>query len=309
MFTDRLNPERAALPALPVDAGVWMAGLSATAFAAKSVLVKVIYGYGVDPLTLLCLRMALCLPIFLVIASRGPPIPRRDRWALLVLGAMGYYASALLDFEGLARIPAGLERLVLFTHPTLVLLLGRVWLGRATPPGLPLGIALSWAGIGLAMWPELHAERLAASAPGTVLTGVGLVAVSALSYAIYLLKGGELMARLGGMRVSAIATSVGTGLLLGHLGARGGLGGLLSLPLEVYGLGLLLALGSTVLPVLLLGAAIARIGPARSSAIGMIGPVITLGLGWALLGEEVGAGQAAGAALVMAAVSLTARGR
>lgn len=299
-----------------VEAGAWLAALSATAFAAKAVLVKLIYGYGVDPLTLLCLRMALCLPIFLMLAARGGPIPRRDRWALLLLGALGYYGASLLDFEGLARIPAGLERLVLFTHPTLVLLLGRLWLGRAAPEGLAGRMVIGWAGIGLAMWPELGAgagagagaEAGAGAGSAQTLIGVGLVGCSALSYAIYLLIGGELMARHGGQRVSAVATSVGTGMLLAHLGLRGGIGGLLDLPAPVYGYGLLLALGSTVLPVLALGAAITRIGAARSAAIGMVGPVITLFLGWALLDEPLGGWQIAGMALVLGSTAGTMRG-
>lgn len=283
------------LPSPKIEAGVWMAALSASAFAAKSVLVKLIFTYGVDPLTLLSLRMLLSLPVFVVIALRGPPIPRQDWVRLLMLGALGYYFSALLDFEGLSRISAGLERLVLFTHPTLVLLLGWLWLGRAVPAGLPLALGLSWVGIGLAMGPELRGGP-------EVLTGVALVFTSALTYAIYLLKGGELMVRLGGLRVGAIATSVGTALLLTHMGIRGTLPGILQLPSQVYALTLLLSLGSTVLPVLLLGEAIARIGPARASAIGTVGPIITLGLGWLLLGETLTWAQGLGALLVLVSV-------
>ena len=72
--------------------------------------------------------------------------------------------------------------------------------------------------------------------------GTSLVFASALAYSIYLLKGGELMVRLGGLRVSAIATSIGTGLLLGHLGLRGDVAQLWSQTAEVYALTLILAL-------------------------------------------------------------------
>ena len=293
----------AILPSSPkVEAGVWMAALSATAFAAKSVLVKIIFQHGVDPLTLLCLRMLLSLPVFLVMGLRGPPLARSD-WAKLVgLGGLGYYLASLLDFEGLSHISAGLERLVLFTHPTLVVLLGWLWLKRPVPGGLPLALALSWGGILLAVGPELRA-----GAPTEVAIGTSLVFASALAYSIYLLKGGELMVRLGGLRVSAIATSIGTGLLLGHLGLRGDVAQLWSQTAEVYALTLILALGSTVLPVLLLGEAISRIGPARSAAIGTVGPVVTLGLGWLLLGESLEWVQALGAVLVFAGVWKVAR--
>lgn len=300
-----MNPEPAIpLPSQKMDIGVWMAVLSASAFAAKAVLVKLIYHYGVDPLSLLCLRMLLSLPIFLVLALRGGAIPRREWPALLGLGALGYYLSALLDFTGLSHITAGLERLVLFTHPTLVVLMGAVWMKRKVPPGFAWALLLSWGGIALAMGPELRLGD-----PHQVAMGVGLVFCSAISYAIYLLKGGELMVRLGGQRVSAISTSIGTGLLLGNLGLTHGFSSLWNQPKEVYALSLLLALGSTVLPVLLLGEAISRIGPARTSAIGTVGPVVTLGLGWLFLGESLTWIQFAGAILVFAGVWNVAKTR
>ena len=41
-------------------------------------------------------------------------------WPVVFLGAIGYYLSSLLDFEGLRFITAGLERLILFLYPTIV---------------------------------------------------------------------------------------------------------------------------------------------------------------------------------------------
>jgi drug/metabolite transporter (DMT)-like permease len=42
---------------------------------------------------------------------------------LAVLGFSGYYLASYLDFLGLTYITAGLERLILFLHPTIVVLL------------------------------------------------------------------------------------------------------------------------------------------------------------------------------------------
>ena len=41
-----------------------------------------------------------------------------------LLGFSGYYLASFLDFAGLAYISAGLERLILYLNPTLVLALG-----------------------------------------------------------------------------------------------------------------------------------------------------------------------------------------
>lgn len=65
-----------------------------------------------------------------------------------------------------------------------------------------------------------------------------------------------------------------------------------------------MAVFSTVLPSLLLAEAIKRIGAGRVAMIGSAGPVITIYLGVALLGEPATAMQLLGAGLVLAGVLL-----
>ena len=111
-------------------AGITLAALGAFAFSGKAIIVKLAYRHGVDPVTLIMLRMLFALPVFALMAwwaSRGkPPLSRQDWWGVLGLGVVGYYLSSFLDFAGLQYISASLERLILYLNPTLVLLLG--WL-------------------------------------------------------------------------------------------------------------------------------------------------------------------------------------
>ena len=67
----------------------------------------------------------------------------------------------------------------------------------------------------------------------------------------------------------------------------------------VHALGLAMALLCTVLPIFSQSAAIRRIGP--------VGPLVTIALGWWVLGEAMSAWQLAGAALVVAGVLLVGR--
>lgn len=110
--------------------GVALAVVAAFGFSFKAILVKLAYPYRVDAVTLLALRMAFALPVFLWVgfsASRNlPALGVRDWLAVVVLGVLGYYGASILDFLGLRYITAGLERLILFTYPTLTLLLGVV---------------------------------------------------------------------------------------------------------------------------------------------------------------------------------------
>ena len=109
--------------------GIALAVLAAFGFSFKAIFVKLAYAAApVEAVTLLSLRMVFSLPVFLwvgIVYSRSaPPLSRRDWCVLLALGMLGYYGASILDFLGLRYISAGLERLILFTYPTLTLLIG-----------------------------------------------------------------------------------------------------------------------------------------------------------------------------------------
>jgi drug/metabolite transporter (DMT)-like permease len=287
--------------------GLLYAVLAAVGFSFKAILVKLAYVHGVDAETLLALRMAFSLPFFLAMAwalrrQGHGPLPGRD-WAWLFgLGFFGYYLASYLDFLGLHYITAALERLILFLYPTLVIVLSALFLRRPMSRRVLLALALSYAGIALAL---THDLRLA-GAHRAVLLGSALVFASAVSYALYLLGNGEVVGRLGSARVTAYASSFACLLAIGQFVALRPLASLVQ-PWPVYGLALAMALFSTVLPVWMLSEAIRRIGAGPVALTGTLGPVITLFLGWSLLGEQIGAAQLAGAGLVITGVLVMTR--
>ena len=57
---------------------------------------------------------------------------------------------------GLQYITASLERLILFTYPTLTILIGVVFLGKTASRREIGALLLSYAGIGLAFAHDLH---------------------------------------------------------------------------------------------------------------------------------------------------------
>lgn len=286
--------------------GLLLAAASAVLFSAKAIVVKLAYREGVDALTVVALRMGLALPVFAALsvryARRDGPLARRDTLRILALGAGAYYASIYLDFAGLSFISAGLERLLLFLHPTFVLLLSALFLGRAISRRELLAMALSYAGIVLVVATSHRLEG------AHVLLGSVLVLGSALVYAVYLVGAGELVRRLPSVRVSALSLAAACAAALVHFAAVRPLSDLAVSP-TVWGLSAVNALLCTVAPVLLLGEAIARVGAPRAAQVGMIGPVVTIGLGAWLLGEPIAAGQVAGGAMVLAGVGLIARRR
>lgn len=260
----------------------------------------------VEAVTLLSLRMLFALPFFIVIglhASRSaPPLSRRDWLTLSALGLLGYYGASILDFIGLGYISAGLERLILFTYPTLTVLIGVLFMGKALQRREIVSLLLSYAGIGLVFAHDLEFS----AETGAVLLGSAFVFASSLSYAVYLAGSGPMIQRLGSARFTALAMLVSTLATQFHFLATQPLSALRQ-PLPVYVYGAAMALLSTVLPVFLQSAAIRRIGATRSVMIGTLGPMLTIAFAWWLLDEPLSLSQLAGAVLVLAGVWLVSR--
>lgn len=286
--------------------GLALAIGAAFLFSAKAILVKLAFPYGVSPLALLVLRMSFAAPFFAVIAYRarndGEPIRKRDWTALLGLGVLGYYGASYLDFIGLQYISAGLERLILFTYPTITLLISVVAFGRAFRRVDLVALGLTWLGIALAF---AHDVRIAEEA-NAVWIGGACVLASAVCYAAYLAGCGELLARLGSARVSALACCMSTVATLIHFGATSPAAELAQ-PWQVLALAGAMALFSTVLPVFMNLTAMQQLGASRTAIVGSIGPVFTIVLGAVFLGEHISATQLAGTALVMSGVWLAGR--
>jgi drug/metabolite transporter (DMT)-like permease len=284
-------------PALVAGLAIAIAG--AVLFSTKAVVAKLLYRYHIDAVTLIAFRMLFSLPVFAGVAlwkmRTEAPLAVRDRWRLLGLGLIGYYLSSYLDFLGLQYISVGLERLILFLTPTFVLLITSVFFKRRIGGAQWGALGLSYCGILLVF---IHDIRGGA---GSIVTGSLFVLGSALSYSVYLLGTGEMVRRIGSLRLVAYAMCVSSVACIGQFFVLRP-ASLLVQPWPVYGLSLVNGIFCTILPVFMTMAAVQRIGAPAASQAGMIGPVSTLFLGWAMLGEPITAVQLAGTALVLVGI-------
>ncbi len=286
-------------------AGPLLAIGGAVAFSAKAIIIKLAYRHGVDAVTLIMLRMAVALPFFVLMcwwAGRGrAPLSWRDRGTAAALGFCGYYLSSYLDFLGLQHISASLERLILYLTPSVVLLLSWAVFGQRSSARQWLAMALAYAGLVLVFGQELRLDG------PRVALGTALVAASTLSYAVYLLGSGRVVQRFGALRLTGWASAVACVLCLAQFALLRPLASVADIATPVLWLSLLNGTLCTVLPVLMVMLAIARIGAARAALYGMVGPVSTILLGVWLLGEPFTAWVAAGTLCVLGGVALLAR--
>jgi drug/metabolite transporter (DMT)-like permease len=290
-------PTRNLPDARQATTGAVLAFIAAVGFSAKAIFVKLGYAQSVDAITLLALRMIFALPFFVLMSlwslrGNGARLNRREWLGVVVLGLLGYYLASLLDFWGLVYVSASLERLVLFLYPTLVVLLSAAFFRRPIGRSTVGALALCYVGIALVLVNDVEPDQR------DVVLGSALVFASVLSYALYLIGSGELIARVGTLRFAGYASTVACIAVIAHFALTRSVSNLAQPP-SVYGLALAMAIMSTVMPIVLLAAAIRRIGAGPAAVIGSVGPVSTLLLAWVFLGETLSPLQWLGAALVI----------
>lgn len=293
------------LPFIDIKA-LWKGGylpalLSAIFFSIKAIFVKLAYqADSVDAVTLLTLRMGLSLPFFFVLFFQGggAKLDRSTQGHITLLGFFGFYLSSWFDFIGLEWIGVSLERVILFTYPVWVLVAEMIfWNKRATHQRW-IGMALCYMGLVVTF---IH-DLLWLPLPVHVIQGSFWVFLSCLTYAAYYLGLGHLTPRASPACLAGGAGLASSVMVLTHFSFTHKWGEIFMLSSSTWVYGALMALLSTVLPIWLAAQAVAHLGASTAAALGSVGPISTLILGWILLSEPLSALQIFGLVLVLVGV-------
>ncbi|SCM77804.1 conserved membrane hypothetical protein [uncultured Pleomorphomonas sp.] len=294
-------------PSSPSAGSPWLgygfAALGAVLFAAKGILIKLAFAEGVDTLTLLALRMGLSVPIYVAVGfaayarERHRLVPMPAYIKALLIGVIGYWFSSYADFKGLETLTPQFERLILFTYPLFVLLLGAA-LFRMPLRWKPLA-AFGVAYIGLAVIFLADFE----SGGGDIVVGALWVLAAAVTFALYQLLATGSIATLGAPLFTSVAMTGAAVVVLALFLVTHPLSALV-VSGRAFALAATLAIGATVLPSFLMSAALSRISAAANSTIGTLSPVVTLFLAVLILDEPVRGVDLLGTALVVGGVGL-----
>jgi len=277
--------------------GITLCLVSAACFGALPVLGKKAFEAGASPLGLLWGRFTLAALVFwaLVVFVVRPPRPTpRLILAGLAMGFCGYAVEAALFFSALHRIDASLTELLLYAYPALVTAVAVVLGREAASRRLAAALALASAGLVL-----VYAGSLATGVdPAGLALGLG----SAIVYAGYVLAGERVVAAVHPILLAALV-STGAAAAFTVAGLAGG-----GLPLPptgvAWGVVGFIAVAATVAPMIAFFAGMERAGAATASIVSTLEPVVTVALAAVLLGEQLSAVEALGAASVLVAVRL-----
>jgi drug/metabolite transporter (DMT)-like permease len=274
--------------------GLLLCLVSAAGFGAMPIFAKQAYAEGLAITPLLALRFAMAAAmLWVLIALRRRSLGSlRGLAAGAVLGLFGYSVQAALYFGALKRIDAGLASLLLYAYPAFVTV-AAIALRRESPSRRKLG-ALGLASGGVAL-------VLLGGGPGEIdLVGAGMAVGSALFYTFYILVSDRVADRTPAV---PFAASVATGAAVTF-----GIAALLDGGISASGKGVMwaaiIASVSTVMPIVLFMAGLARVGPSTASIASTIEPPFTVALAWIVFGETLGPLQLSGGAFVLSAVVL-----
>lgn len=290
--------------------GILICILGAICFSTKAIFVKLAYrDTNVDAVTLLALRMIFSLPFFVISAittssKQGNTKFTGKQWlSIAVIGCLGYYVSSLLDFIGLQYITAGIERLVLFIYPTLVLLMVSLIYREKIRKKQWMAVSITYAGLLVAFIAEADFSQ----ASGNNFTlGTFLIFACAITYATYIVGSGRIIPSVGAAKFNSYAMSFACVAVLIHFWIVSGKS-LLHYDAPVYVYSICMAIFSTVIPSYLVSEAIKRVGSDNAAIAGSVGPVSTILQAYFFLGEQISVLQLLGTCLVLGGVLLVGK--
>jgi drug/metabolite transporter (DMT)-like permease len=262
----------------------------------------------VPPATLALARFALGGLVLLPFALREPGAASpwgSDRWLVFWMGVIGHAAAYALLYSGLALSTATSGALLIVVEPVSLIGLG-AWLLRERPGRFEaLGAVVALTGAVLVVVngiPGLSRSLLPRWRGDLLMIAAGV------AFAVYSVLGRPLLARHATLPVTVWSIAWAVAALL-PLAALEWLEGLRPTWTAAAVLGTVyLALVVTAIGYVLWNQALARLATPRVAVFLTIQPVVGALLGVVLLGEPLTPFTAAGGALIVAGLVLTARG-
>ncbi len=296
--------------------GLFTALLAAALFGVNGTVSKLALEGGISSLRLVELRSVgsavLLVAIVAVTRPRSLKVSRSELRFLVMAGIVGIALVQWFYFVAIARLPVGIALLVEYLAPVMVVLWVRFVRRDAVRARMWAALALAVAGLAVVaqVW------------QGMTLDGIGLLAAlaAAATLASYYLTGERGLAQRDEMSLAAyifVAAGLFWSVLLPWwtfpfdvMGQAVALSG----PLEgvaapMWVLVAWITVLGTVVPYVLVLAALRSLGPARTGLVGMTEPVLAALVAWVVLAEALTWVQLLGGAVVLAGVVLAETSR
>ena len=262
-----------------------------------------LYADGIGTCSVLFYRFTLAavlLAVVMAVQRKSLAVSRKELGCLAGLGIL-FSSSSLSLFYSFHFIGAGIACTLLFVYPVMVAVIMAVFFRERVTASTALAIVLAIAGIAL----------LYKGGDGVSLnaTGVSLVMVSSLTYALYIIIVNKSQLRMSALKLtfySLIFSSLTVAAM--SLTDPANRLQLLHTPVQ-WSLVAMLAVLPTVMSLMLMVVAVHDIGSTPTAIMGALEPVTAVILSVLLFGEVFTARMVGGIVLILVAVTMIVAGK
>ena len=299
--------------------GIALTIVSAFAFGSGALFAKPVYAEGVGWHVLMAWRFLVGAGLAWAWLLLNPRIRagltrmrRRDLAIAVALGVL-YTGNSATYFAGLETVSASLSALIVYVYPAIVAVI-------SLQVGQPLRGRRAWGALVLALAGVALAVGNIADASPPPLSGLVLIAVSPVIYAVWIVLSarlsGEGRSGVGVEAPAAVDPLAAGAVMLSATAATYWLSALVLgqpvLPAQIPGaawFGLVgIGIVSTFIAVLAFYGGAHRIGAARASIVSTVEPIWTITLASLLFAESLGPLQLVGGAMILAGVVVAQTG-
>lgn len=263
-----------------------------------------LYSQGINTNTVLFFRYGLAvvlLALFMLFKRQSFSITKKETSILVALGIL-FAMSSLTLFLSFHYMGAGIACTLLFVYPVMVAVMMTVFFKEKLTIITILSIILALSGIAL----------LYKGNDGDVLniTGVILVMISSLTYAIYIIVVNKSPLRISSVKLTFYVLLFGViSLIIYSLaGDQNNYIQMLTTP-EMWFYALILALFPTVISLLLMVVAVHEIGSTPTAIMGALEPLTAVVIGVVMFGEQLTLRMATGVLMILVAVLFIIAGK
>ena len=284
--------------------GVFFGCAAAVCYGTNPLGALFLYREGLSPESVLCYRfsIAIILLAFLMVLNRNSgqsviqkfAVHKRELPPLVFLGFL-FAISALGLYASFNYMDAGLASTLLFLYPLEVALIMAVFFKEKLTAAVGLAIAVSLLGIGLLY-------RGGEGGVALSLTGLLLVFVSSLAYAVYIVVVNKADLKMGSTKLTLYVMMFCLLFLLLYSVIWGsGLPPVLQNP-SSYGWACMLGFVPTVLSLVFMAKAVKIVGSTPTAIMGGLEPLTAVVIGVCVFGETLTARLVLGIILVLTSV-------
>lgn len=276
--------------------------IAAISYGLNPLCAGVLYGEGVNTLSALFYRFAfgaLILGAMMAAQRRAFGVTRREAGVLAVLGVL-FAVSSLTYFLSFHHMSGGVAATLVFAYPVMTAVIMAVFFGERLSSSGILSVALTVAGIALLYQGD-------GGGSGMSLVGFGLVMLSALTYAVYIVVINRAHFVMSSVKLTFYAMLVCLICIVAFALVEGEPLMLLATA-RTWTFAFLLGLVPTVISLVYMAMAIKLIGSTPTAVMGALEPVTAVVLGAIVFGDVVTPRLTAGIALILVAVMLVILG-